>query len=328
MTAPPVFRAGNALWLGLLWGLVFSSVPAAETDGRSPDHWLARMNHSVSHLSFEGNFVYLSGRILEAMRLRHFIVDGRPRESLFSLTGQPREIIRDADRLTIITWVDGKPHRVSHPSSGRLSPLKPLQAEDLKRHYRLVMGKNARIAGRSGVVVALVPRDDLRYGYRLTLDEESALPLDLTVMDGNGELVSRIMFTQLHIHDHDPEYPAPDMDRPPVAQTTAQAVAVEKSGSEASQWRFRALPTGFRLMSRQYHPEGRQEHFVFSDGLATISLYIEPLAEGDRPFDGETSLGSVNAFGRSLGRHQLTVVGEVPHKTLRLLADAVERRRP
>jgi len=343
MVAFPGSKVSRLLLLALLWSGL--SLPLqAEEDGRgqeeTPAQWLGRMNRSVAHLSFEGDFVYLSGRLLEAMRLRHQIVDGRPRESLFSLTGQRREIVRDANVLTITTWVDGRPRKISHPSSGRLSPLKPLEADALRRHYRLMMGKPARIAGREGVVVALIPRDDLRYGYRLTLDRESALPLDLTVMDGAGNLVSRIMFTRLRLHGDGREENAgagqlmameQPVDFEPGTVHTIKTAAAEGedrgpvAGEPDSGWSFEELPAGFRLVSHKFGDvgAGKQEHFVFSDGLATISAYVEPLGEGDRPFNGETSLGSVNAYGRQLDGHQLTVVGEVPHRTLRLLANAM-----
>ena len=106
------------------------------------------------------------------------------------------------------------------------------------------------------------------------------------------------------------------------ATVAVQAHEVEKY----SIWEFQELPPGFRMVSHQTVGTGEQEHFVFSDGLATISAYLEPLAEGDRPFDGETSLGSINALGRHVDGQQLTVVGEVPHKTLRLVASALRRR--
>ncbi len=337
MAASPGSKVSRLLLLALLWGGFLLQPLAGEGQsgsGETPAQWLGRMNRSVAHLSFEGNFVYLSGRFLEAMRLRHQIVDGRPRESLFSLTGQPREIVRDADVLTITTWVGGKPQTISHPSSGRLSPLKPLEADALQHHYHLMMGKPARIAGREGVVVALVPRDDLRYGYRLTLDRESALPLDLTVMDGEGNLVSRIMFTQLKLQGGDPDDESQAAVEPVPSRSRAvrMTVAGGEDGSVStgqkggSSWTFGELPAGFRLVSHKHNERGRQEHFVFSDGLATISAYLEPLGEGDRPFNGETSLGSVNAYGRQLDGYQLTVVGEVPHRTLQLLANALREK--
>jgi sigma-E factor negative regulatory protein RseB len=323
------------LWAGFPWPTMAGEEGRHETSAKSAVHWLSEMNRSVTHRSFRGDFVYLSGRFLEAMELRHWIVNGRPRESLFSLTGEPRRIVRDADMLTITTWKGGKPYRVTHPSRGRLSPLKPLEAEALQRHYRLMMGKPARIAGREGVVVALVPRDDLRYGYRLTLDRESALPLDLTVMDGAGNLVSRIMFTRLRLEQD--EMPSTSKSEP--SRSEAKAGQGEEAGahfasqpsrSEADEdsraWTFHGLPAGFRVVSHRYNASIRQEHFVLSDGLATISAYIEPLGKGDHPFKGETSLGSVNAYGLPLGDYQMTVVGEVPHKTLRLVAQAVVRK--
>jgi len=341
MAVSPGSKVSRLLLLALLWSGLLLQPLAGEGEsrtGETPAQWLGRMNRSVANLSFEGNFVYLSGRFLEAMRLRHQIVDGRPRESLFSLTGQPREIVRDADVLTITTWVDGKPQTISHPSSGRLSPLKPLEADALQHYYHLMMGKPARIAGREGVVVALVPRDDLRYGYRLTLDRESALPLDLTVMDGEGNLVSRIMFTQLKLQGGDrgnaPDDESQAAEQVPVSRPPAVRMAAARGGDGSvsngqegsSGWTFGELPAGFRLVSHKYNERGRQEHFVFSDGLATISAYLEPLGEGDRPFNGETSLGSVNAYGRQLDGYQLTVVGEVPHRTLQLLANALREK--
>ncbi len=319
----------------LLWAVFVLQSRAGEIrqDGsESPEAWLGRMNRSVATLSFEGNFVYLSGRFLEAMRLSHQVVGGRLRESLFSLTGEPRRIVRDGGMLAITTWVDGKPHTIRQPSKGRLSPLKPLEARALRRYYHLMMGKPARIAGREGVVVALVPRDGLRYGYRLTLDRESGLPLDLTVMDGEGNLISRIMFTRLKLRQAASVVEAEKGNGPPPAATAMAAPpppekeGASQEGSPDSSWTFQELPAGFRLVSHKRLERGRQEHFVFSDGLATVSAYVEPLGKGDQAFTGETSLGSVNAYGRRLDGHQLTVVGEVPHKTLRLVAQALRRK--
>lgn len=338
MAAFPGSKVSRYLFLLLLLnGLILRPAAAEKEGGENPVQWLERMNRSVLNLSYEGYFVYLNGKSLEAMRIRHQVVDGEPRESLYTLTGAPREIIRDAHTITIVTQVDGKEKRIRQPSTGKLSPLKPLQPENLKGYYSFVMGQLARIAGRYGVVVMLVPSDDLRYGYRLVLDRQNALPLDLTVLDHSGERVSRIMFTDLRVTDTTGTATAtgPGSETRPVSMTTADAMEEQAQGSAAkgvhnsaedSSWEFRELPPGFRMVSYQRVGAGSQEHFVFSDGLATISAYLEPLAEGDRPFDGETSLGSINALGRHIDGQQLTVVGEVPHKTLRLVASALRRK--
>jgi len=328
----------KALLLFLLNGLIGQAIAASDGDKDNPVHWLERMNRSVLDLSYEGEFVYLNGKSLEAMRIRHQVANGEPHESLHTLTGAPREVIRDAYTITIVTRVDGEERRIQQPSTGKLSPLKPLKPESLKGYYRFVMGKLARIAGRYGVVVMLLPSDDLRYGYRLIIDRQNALPLDLTVMDGAGEPVSRIMFTRLEVIDAADSATvaadAPGVQIPTSVATRSMAddkppaaTAAQNNGAgEGSTWEFEALPPGFRMVSYKRIGSGSQEHFVFSDGLATISAYLEPLADGDRPFDGETSLGSINALGRHIDDRQLTVVGEVPHKTLRLVASALRRK--
>ena len=326
MAARP-FRVSNRFVLWLLVGLCPALALAEEVDESQALQWLERMNYSVANLSYEGRFVYLSGQSLEAMEIRHRIVDGRPRESLSTLTGNPREVIRDADTLTIVTQVNGKTRRIQQPSRGKLSPLKPLEADKLRNHYRIKMGKLARIAGRYGVAIHLAPGDDLRYGYRLILDRENALPLDLTVIDGRGQTVSRIMFTELEVTAEGARTLAASQGQG-LARKVAAKVPSDEPGAEAtaSHWHFSRLPKGFQLISYQRLGGGRQEHFVFSDGLATVSAYIEPLAAGDKSFEGRARLGSINALGRRLEKAQLTVVGEVPQKTLELLATALEER--
>ncbi len=314
MRAATPLKASSVLLLLWLAGLAGAAEPQNHDEAA---RWLEQMNQAVAHLSYQGRFVYLSGRSLEGMQIKHRIVDGRPVESLLSLNGEPREVIRTAHSLTILIHHHGKVQRVEQPTGTTFSPIKPLAAGDLAASYRLVMGKPARIADRRGVVVLFVPRDDLRYGYRLTLDREWALPLDLMVLDAEGQVVSRIMFTSLELTASSADDPAPS------ATVTRAAATSKKQPTQASRWRFSTLPPGFRLLSHRHYAASRQEHFIFSDGLATISAYVEPLAEGDSPFDGRARLGSIHAVGRPLAKHQLTVVGEVPYKTLELIAGAL-----
>ncbi len=323
MATHPAFRTNSLLLLLLLC----APAPLTAAGSEEAAHWLERMNHAVNRLAFHGTFVYLSGEILEALELRHRIVNGRLQESLYSLNGSRRRIERNGDRLVITTWEKGVPKRYTSPSHGRLSPLKPLEFEFLRNYYQLKMGTPTRVAGRQGVVVVLAPRDDLRYGYWLVLDKATALPLELAVFNHQGRVVSRVMFTQVETDQETADNPT----QPQAAHASskspsnAPAVSPEKEKKAVSRWRFKTLPTGFQVVGRQYNPASGQNHFILSDGLATVSVYVEPLAKGDKPFDGDTRLGSVNAFGRHLGRRQLTVVGEVPLKTLKLIADAMEQ---
>ncbi len=306
--------------------------------------WLERMNQAVVSMDYEGHFVYQCGKSLEAMHLRHQVGEAGVRESLSSLTGIPREVIRDSSAITIITTgSNGELHISQQPASGKLSPLKSIQPEKLQQNYRLSLGKQVRVAGRLGVVIDLLPRDDFRYGYHLTLDQMSALPLDLSVVDNEGELQSRIMFTDLKISEMPPRALGSEKDgkttdagdnRLMLASLDDSAVKIPSEGvvpvapvkAAATPAAIPDLPAGFALVSHQQSEKTGLEHFVFSDGLATVSVYLE-LLDSDKAFEGFTNLGSVRVFGQRLQDYQITAVGEVPQKTLELLVASVEKNK-
>ena len=68
------------------------------------------------------------------------------------------------------------------------------------------------------------------------------------------------------------------------------------------------------------------EHFIFSDGLATVSVYVQP-AQADAVLSGVSRHGAAHAVGRPLGKHEVVVVGEVPVTTLELFAAAIKSSR-
>jgi sigma-E factor negative regulatory protein RseB len=322
--------------------LFFGTGIGAENTQDKAAEWLERMNQAVVSMDYEGHFVYQCGKSLEAMHLRHQIGEDGARESLSSLTGIPREVIRDSNAITIITTgSNGELHISQQPASGKLSPLKSIQPEKLRQNYRLSLGGQVRVAGRVGVVIDLLPRDDYRFGYHLTLDKVSALPLDLSVVDSQGELQSRIMFTDLKITDITRFIQGADVDNNRNGGTEGEVMLASLGNASAglnkmnpapSQGakairipaRISGLPAGFSLVSHQQSANNGLEHFVFSDGLATVSVYLE-LLESDKAFEGFTNLGSVSVYGRRLKNYQMTAVGEVPQKTLELLVGSVQK---
>ncbi|WP_457673648.1 MucB/RseB C-terminal domain-containing protein [Thiolapillus sp.] len=331
--------------LFLVWTSLFGTVFAAEQNSHDEAvQWLERMNQAVLSVNYEGHFVYQCGKSLEAMYIRHENGEHGPRESLSSLTGLPREVIRDANSITVITNRNGKLQVSQQPAVGKLTPLKSLQLAELEQNYELRMGGTTRVAGRVGVIILLLPRDELRYGYRLILDKMSALPLELTVIDSRNVMQSRIMFTDLRITDVDVASLQGEDEKIPdeasmaeaeitlagleshVAAPDVAAQSLEGTGDAGTAWLFEALPKGFRLINHQRSATSELHHFVFSDGLATVSLYLEPIREGDTAFEGFTTLGSMKVLGRRFDQYQLTVVGEVPARTLELLANSIRSR--
>lgn len=307
--------------------LLSVSVAAAVDSDRSAHQWLEQMNQAISHLNYEGRFVYQHGHALEAMHMIHSVKEGEEQERLVSLNGAVREVVRNRERVvcsrsgkTRIGITRGKPR-------SRLGSLLPIDTNALADYYRFSVGGIDRVAGRHGQVILIEPRDELRYGYRLVLDKESGLPLDNATIDGKGEMISRMMYTEIHIGSvPDLAMPSSPEPPPPIAEGD-----IEESSDNALLWPSDAGPAGYKLTNRRHkrlRSGARVEHLIFSDGLASISMYIEAIGEQrDDQLQGSTNMGGVNAMGRLIGERQVTVVGEVPMETLSRLLDAVPQRR-
>ena len=64
---------------------------------------------------------------------------------------------------------------------------------------------------------------------------------------------------------------------------------------------------------------------ALSDGLATLSVYIEKVKSEAEAFLGLSSMGAMNAFGAVIDGYQVTVVGEVPPATVQMVAASVQQ---
>jgi len=307
--------------------LLLLLLPGLATAADSASSWLERMNQALHQLDYEGRFVYQHGQTLEAMYLSHKASDGQEREHLLSLNGVAREVIRDLNSVTCIVSRPDAPQVERRPAGRRLAPLLPIRPDQLGDYYQFILGRQERVAGRQAQVVRIVPLDNLRYGYRLALDTEHALPLATATIDAEGRRISQLLFTDLQVggemSDDGPSL-APDAD---VTRTVQLRQPVQSE--RMLRWRFHDLPGGFRLSQHRRRLMGSDdhevEHFIFSDGLATVSVYVEEARSGaDRQPQDMSRLGAVMALSRHLPGYQVTAVGEVPQQALQRFLDGIE----
>ena len=316
--------------LGLLLTTLLAAPAGADSSAvDTASAWLERMNRAVRTLDYQGRFVYQYGDHLEALYIRHSDDErGRDHERLVSLNGSVRQVVRDDDTV-ICLMPRAEKLDVDRRAVGRsLSPILPIRPGELAQHYRFEVGDQTRVAGRKAQEIVILPRDNLRYGYRLALDGEHALPLRTAMLDQDGRVVSQIMFTELRVGEaaEEEHEPLPDIPSPPESghkgNQRDRAFLMKPAG-----WRFLSPPSGFVLSLHRRYAKARGgadvEHFVFSDGLATVSVYVEPL--GGHGVMGATHVGPVNVYGRQVDGHQVTVVGEVPTETLQLFGDNITR---
>lgn len=326
---PDVKRMGGVPWRPALVALLLASAQAAATPhaaaGNELKPLLERMSEALRTLNYAGTLVYLHDNQLESMLIRRSVRGDQEQEHLISLNGVPREVHRDQRAVTCV-MPDLRAISVDPRTPGaRLWPRRHLDPELLTGHYQLHSLGDSRVAGRLVQVIGIIPKDELRYGYRFYLDEGTGLPLKTDLMDQDARPIEQIMFTSLDLEPPDMtpsqgHVEAPDGFRklrndPPHPQTPPLPPA----------WTFQVLPPGFRVQMHNHwvDAEGQRiEHFLLGDGLAALSLYVETAPKEDG-LQGGAHVGAINAWGRRLGEHQVTAVGEVPERTVQWVIDSL-----
>lgn len=303
--------------------LLCAAGPLAAQDGAR--QWLNDMSSALRTLNYDGTFVYLHDGKLEAMRIIHQVDGGVEKERLLSLTGSAREVLRDNKAVTCI-MPDSKSIMVGQSRPSQPFPEVPHNLDSLLQHYQFESIGDDRIAGHMTRVIAITPRDGYRYGYHFWIDQDSKMLLksDLTGIDGAP--VEQVMFTQVGIGSSIPAAALePSLSGKEYAwyrQANGELAQTEQRNK--SGWQVQRLPDGFRLMNYQHRrlrPDSPgAEHLVFSDGLATVSVYIEPVTTGRDILDGLSRMGAMHAYGKRTNGQQVTVVGAVPAATVEMMA--------
>lgn len=319
-------RSGMTAFCGFaLFLLLFAGSVTASDDENVARQWLERMMKAVRVLEYQGTFIYLHDNQLETMRIIHAISDGQPHERLISLNGAPREVIRDRDSVTCVMPESQQVSIDKRPPTNKFLDLLPENLEQLSLSYAFRTLGETRVADRQAKVVAIIPRDGFRYGYRFYLDQETALPLKSDLMNEEGEAVEQTMFTELEVGTAELGVVVHKSARKTV---DGNSNTPERTASSVANWSFRKLPAGFTLSVHDLLPNstdgGMIEHYVLSDGLASLSLFIEPIGQ-TTALEGVSRLGAINAWGGQVDDHQVTAVGEVPAVTLLSVVKSMRR---
>lgn len=291
---------------------------------------LEGMAQAVHELNYQGTFIYRHDGNMQTMRIYHGAYPDGEKERLVSLSGPKREVLRDEDRVTCLL-PQSKSMVIDEARSSRPFPISvPTRLEELGALYDVGVEGTDRIAGMEAQKVALKPADAYRYGQNLWIGKENGLPLRAELLDEQGQPIEQIMFTDVKLYDElprellEPEVSGEGWVRKQYRSTKAPA-KVQPSG----QWEVTRLPPGFEKDVHLQHGEPASqsagEHLVFSDGLASVSVFIEPAGDSAAPVSGLSHMGAVHAFGRQLDEHRIIVVGEVPAETVKLIAEGVRR---
>jgi sigma-E factor negative regulatory protein RseB len=319
--------------------LAAAAQPARGAD--DPREWLERMNKALATRNYDGTFFHISGGRVETMRIVHRVRSGRVSERLQSLDGSGREFVRANGELTCYLpdqhTVLVEPRQDRGPFLGSL----PQFDSTVSDFYRIEALPPAHILGRPAKVIAVNPKDQFRFGYRLWLDETTAMPLKTQLCDSRGQVIEQIFFARLDMPDN-----IPDSDLAPTVRTDGmrwvrQGPSPDNASGALASYRASQLPPGFRLTVQGAQTLGGASapasHLVYSDGLATVSVFVEEQTtdagvaaapdsqtQPQPPMQGLARVGSGYAFSTVVQGHQVTAVGEVPAQTVEFIAHSVK----
>ena len=335
-------RRNRANWLipCAVVGALLAGLPERSRGAEDPREWLQKMNQALATRNYDGTFFHLSEGRVETMRIVHRVRAGSVTERLQSLDGSGREFVRNNDELTCYLpdqhTILVEPRPVHGPFLGSL----PQFGAGVNEFYRIESLPAARILGRAARVIAVTPKDQFRFGYRLWLDEKTAMPLKTQLCDSRGQVIEQIFFARLEMPES-----IPDSELAPVVRTEGmrwvrQGPSHDTASPALSAFRASELPPGFHLTVAGAQTIGGAtvpaSHLVYSDGLATVSVFVEappptvsgadanPAAPAEPPMQGLARVGSGYAFSTVVQGHQVTAVGEVPAQTVEFIAHSVK----
>jgi sigma-E factor negative regulatory protein RseB len=290
--------------------------------------WIQKMSHAMQQYSYKGHFVYLHDGQLESMSIVHVKDAQGNRERLVSLNGEAREILRDNKNLTCI-WPSSKQVVVDQVrQTNDVSPIWiPEDVKRLSKYYEFTMSGSDRIADHKAVVVSIQPKDEFRYGMKVWLDIDTGLLVQSSVLNGKGDSVEQVMFTDLNLLNDEQQKAfsvLPKIDDSYALIRSHQGADGNRVSSD-DKWQIKSLPGGFWLETsfrkKMTASEDFTQHMILTDGMASVSVFIEGV--NDQQLIGESSMGAVNAYGTHYNKFSITAIGEVPAITVQTIANAV-----
>ena len=321
--------ARPALLLPALFGLgigagVALADPLQESEALA---MLQKIADAARQLNYAGTFVYQHGDQVQTSRIVHFTDASGEYEKLETLDGPRREIIRNNDEVTCY-YLDAKIMRSEKRVARRSFPaLLPDQLSALTTYYQIRKSDPERIAGFDSQALVLEPRDGMRYGHKFWAEANSGLLLKARMVNERHNVVEQFSFTQLAIGSgisREMVKPSFSVSFP---EWRVDRFAHNLTSNVESGWAVKNFPAGFRkIMEMRRSKLGNSipvTHMVYSDGLAAVSVFIEPMANRTRINEGLSHQGAINIYTRTINDQVVTVLGEAPASTVMQIANSV-----
>ena len=292
----------------------------------APADWLDRMSAAVQKINYSGTVIRTRGGDAEALKVVHSIADGVISEKLTVQEGNGLEIIRSGNEVHCI--LPDQKSVLVETWNNQSTLFSNLPSSDVRfgHEYDLSLVREDRVAGRKAVLLAIRPHDEFRFGHRLWLDRETGFPLKTELLDGDGSLLEQVKFADINLESRiSPEALLPSISLDGFAFHSGAAKRAEVEVE--TDWVCDELPAGFRVIStkteRLTGAEIPVTHILYSDGLATVSVFIAQVQK--KKIVRRSNVGGSNAYSLQFDDHRITAVGEVPAATVEKIASSMRQ---
>ncbi|MDL9998411.1 MucB/RseB C-terminal domain-containing protein [Variovorax sp. J22P240] len=313
-----------------------SNAAGGEAPTLSVVEWLQRMHTASRQRSYIGTFVVSAATgTLSSARIWHVSEGDLQMERIEALSGPPRSTFRRNDK--VVTFLpESKVVKSERRENLELFPnLLGNPDSSIAALYGVrVIGKD-RVAGFDADVVQVEPRDGFRFGYRVWSERRSGLVVKLQTIDGESKVIEQSAFSELQLDAPIKTHALTQM-MSSTAGYRVEKSELERTTAQSEGWSLKAPVAGFKPIncyrrSMGGDARGHTMQWTFSDGLASVSLFVEPYDAQRKPREVLLALGATYTLTRRLvdkdGDWWLTAVGEVPPETLDAFAQSLTRAR-
>mgnify|MGYP003386100405 FL=1 len=321
-----------ALFLLLAFGFSAAFAQELPRSSESALNWLKRMADAPRRHNYSGTFVYYADGHIETSRIVHKVDSISERERIEVLDGSPRIVFRNNDEMKCYLPDSKRIYTEKRWFRKFFPDILPQPFDNvIDENYYVKEDRLERVTDHQCQVLSLTPRDSLRHGHQFWVDVETGLLLKAAVVNGS-EIIEQFAFAQLEIDGEihsDSLKPNQSMVQEEW-KVTDLITSFLKAGE--LKWQIMSLPVGFKKLVEMKRNLAEKptlvDHIALSDGLATVSVFIEPITQ-DAPASLPgffTIRGAINIYVRILSDYKITTVGEVPLETIKLIGDSVIKK--
>ena len=303
---------------------------AQAAPGEDPLAWLQRAAQAARSASYAGTFVHTNGDRTNTVRISHAVVGNDEHERIEPLDGPAYEIVRKNDEMYCY-FPDAKTVRLDQRVTARFFPaVLSGPAPSVAASYDVKLGGTERVLGYECRWIRLEPRDSMRHGLSVCSEAGTGLVLRARTLNEKRQPIEHYTFTDLRIGA---QAARPDMKsifEARVKRWMTDSQPREETKATDTGWSVTNAPAGFFKVAEVRRKLPNREHpvsqLIYSDGVANLSVFVEPNRAPPRSAEASNEDGATSFFVRPMGESLVSVLGEVPLATAQQVARSVARR--